>query len=178
MNDLHWLGKPIVSEDDKPDLEQRAAINEFGHKMPRHEAEAKAHEEYVREKRMDAAAHHLAGMRAAQGSGEMQEARKHGALYEMHMQALGLDHMGPVPAEIQARIGKTDQKVYKFKAHKGDLFALDKKPEPVTKSESFSLQKVAPPGMSEDAMLDLKNKHGAETASKIAWSAYNSRKDE
>lgn len=127
-----WLGRPILSADDTHDLEQRAAVNEFSSKMPRHEAEEKAHQDYTRERRIDAAAHHLAGMRAAQGAGQMDEARKHGLLYELHLRSLGHEPIGPVPAEVKARMNEaSSEKLYRFKAHRGDLFALEaaKKPD-------------------------------------------------
>lgn len=123
----NWLGRPILHEDDSHDLEMRAAVHEFGGKLPRHEAEAKAHEEYVKDWRLKASAHHLSGMRAAQGAGQMDEARKHGALYEMHMNALGLNPHGPVPPEVQSKLLEADggQSLYRFKAHRGDIYALN-----------------------------------------------------
>lgn len=40
-----------------------------------------------------------------------------------------------------------------------------------------NIQAVAPPGFDEDTMHELKQKHGTESAFKIAWSSYNKGKD-
>jgi hypothetical protein len=120
-----WLGRDIVSEEHFQDLEQRAAVHEFHSKMPRHEAEAKAHDDYVKEHREKAAAHHLAGMKMAQAVGNLDEAKKHWTLYDLHLKALGKDSIGQIPAEIEHRL-KEDQvgKMYRFKAHHGDAYAF------------------------------------------------------
>jgi hypothetical protein len=165
----NWLGRPIVDAEDQHDLERRAAIHEFGSKMPRHEAEARAYEDYVRDRRLDAAAHHLAGVKAAQASGNMDEARKHGVLYELHMKALDLNPHGPVPPEVSSKLnGKDAPQIYRFKAHKGDHFALQdregEKAEEVKKSELGRelLKKVADDRPSIDVMSKAQ-KQSAET---------------
>jgi hypothetical protein len=144
-----WLGRPILDHGHVMDLETRAAMNEFGHKMPRHEAEQKAHDDYVQEQRERAAAHHLAGLKAAGATGNHEDARKHWALYDMHLKALGKESIGAVPPEIEKRMmEETGQKpIYKFKAHKGDLYALhepskDQAPpqgQPIQKAEVAKL---------------------------------------
>src|SRR4051812_38087824 len=96
-----WMGRPILNEEHGHDLERRAAINEFHRKQPRAEAEQAAHDDYVREHRQKAAAHHLQGMKAAQASGAHEDAKKHWMLYDTHLKALGLDSVGAVPPEIQ-----------------------------------------------------------------------------
>lgn len=141
-----WLGRPIVSQEHANDLEIAAAANEFDKGMSRHDAESKAHDDYIRDQRLSAAAHHLSGIKASQGSGDLSEAQKHGALYQLHLKALGLDPMGPVPPEVQAKMNAPDRKkIYGFKAHAGDLFALSEaqsqpaqpqEHEPLGKSES------------------------------------------
>lgn len=138
MNDKpspQWLGRPINKDDDTHDLETRAAIHEFSDKLPRHEAEGKAYESYVRDSRLQAAAHHLSGMKAAQGAGQMDEARKHGALYETHLKALGLNPVGPVPHEVQSKVGAPDsEQLYRFKGHGGDRFAIQDHKEAAEKA--------------------------------------------
>lgn len=119
-----WLGRPIVHQDHVTDLETRAAMNEFHHKMPRAEAEQHAHDAYVQEQQERAAAHHLAGMKAAMSTGNYEDARKHWALYDLHLNALGKNAIGAVPPEIEKRMMESDKPVYKFKSHKGDLYAL------------------------------------------------------
>lgn len=136
-----WMGRPILHEDHGHDLERRSAINEFHHKMPREQAEQSAHDDYVKEHRLKAAAHHLAGMKAAQAAGSHEDSKKHWMLYDTHLKALGLDSVGAVPPEIQKQMDNPDEKkVYKFKAHKGDLYALQEhkaeEPESMAKSEA------------------------------------------
>ena len=120
-----WLDRhPVLHPDHVHDLENRAAINEFHHRMPRMEAEDRAFKSYVHDQHLDAATHHLAGIKAAHAAGDMESARKHGALYNMHMEALGLDPMAAPPPEIAAKLREEPPQVYKFKPHKGDLYAL------------------------------------------------------
>lgn len=125
---LHtWLDRfPITDPDHAHDLESRAAINEFHHKMPRSEAESKAHSDYVRDRHVEAAAHHLAGMKAAHGAGDMDAARKHSVMYNLHIKALGHDPISPPPQEVVAASKKETPSVYKFKPHKSDAFAIEK----------------------------------------------------
>lgn len=137
-----WQGKPILDPDHAHDLEQRAALHEFQGKLDRKSAEDQAHGDYRREHHQTGAAFHLQGMRAGQASGHMDEAKKHGAMYALHLKALGHDPYGEVPPEIKTRADKEDrEKLYRFKAHKSDLFLLDgdDKPsseKPMQKSES------------------------------------------
>lgn len=128
-----WLDRhPIVDEGHSHDLETRAAINEFHYHMPRQAAEERAYKEYLRDRHLDAAAHHLAGVKAAHASNDMESARKHGGMYQLHMKMLGLDPVGPPPGEIASRLREDPPSVYKFKPHKADLFALQPvAPEPV-----------------------------------------------
>lgn len=120
-----WLDRhPVLDPNHVHDLETRAAIHEFHNKLPRMAAEDKAFQEYVRDRHTDAAAHHLAGVKAAHAVGDMESARKHGALYNMHMEALGHDPMAAPPPDIASRLRDQPPQVYKFKPHKGDLYAL------------------------------------------------------
>lgn len=141
-----WLGRPVLDPSHHGDLEQRAAINEFQHKMPRAQAEAKAHEEYVKDHRQRAAAHHLQGMRAAGALGNKDDAHKHWLLYDMHMKALGLESVGPVPPEVQKHTEAQGQKpLYRFKAHKGDVYALqDHKKSQEQEVQKSELSKAEP----------------------------------
>lgn len=126
----NWQGRRILHDSHAGDLERGAALNEFESGHPRQEAERLAYEEYRRSHHQAAAAHHLRGMRAAQGSGDMDESRKHGIAYGLHLQALGLDPMDEVPAEIKALVDGDDrQPHYKFKTHKGDALLLQGTPE-------------------------------------------------
>jgi hypothetical protein len=125
-----WLNRyPVLHDNHLHDLEAAAAINEFDKKLPRAEAEKLAHANYVSDHHAAAAAHHLSGMKAAQSIGNMEEAKKHGAMYHLHVKALGHDPVGPVPPAVQHHFQHDGehQKVYKFKAHKGDRFLLGDK---------------------------------------------------
>lgn len=127
-----WLGQPIADPRHAELLEQDAAVNEFGKKMPRPEAERAAYGDYVRGQRVKAAAHHLAGMRAASAAGDKESARKHGLMYELHSRAIGHDPAGPVHPAVAAAAESERPKVYKFKSHQGDLFALGQPSQPST----------------------------------------------
>jgi len=120
-----WLGKyPIVDADHVDRLEQDAAIGEFGHKMPRHEAEARAHSDYRHDQLSEAAAHHLVGLTAAHAAGASDDAKKHAAMYGVALKALGHDDVMNPPPEVASKAKHTPAEVYKFKAHRGDAFAL------------------------------------------------------
>lgn len=130
LNVPRWQGRKILKEEDAHDLEHRAALNEFQHRMSREDAEHRAHFEYTREKLKEAAAHHLAGMKAASAAGSTEEGRKHGVMYQMVLDRLGHDPMGPVPPEIQSLVQKQQDKFYRFKPHKADSFLLQDEEEP------------------------------------------------
>lgn len=169
-----WLGRPILDPTHHQDLETRAAMNEFHHKMPRHEAEQRAHDDYVKEQRERAAAHHLAGMKASMATGNHEDARRHWALYDLHLKALGKESVGAIPPEIEKRMMEDgDKPVYKFKAHKGDLYALhepskDTAPpagQPIQKAESYkgTYSTAAAEGLdpSSGKHVAICDKHGA-----------------
>lgn len=138
-----WLGRPILHQDHLQDLETRAALNEFHARMPRHEAEQKAHDDYVKEQRERAAAHHLAGMKASSATGNHEDARKHWALYDLHLKALGKESIGAIPPEIEKRMMEDgDKPVYKFKAHKGDLYALHEPTKDIAGPAGQPIQKA------------------------------------
>lgn len=146
-----WMGHPILSTDHVNDLETRAAIGEFHHHLPRAAAEQKAHEDYVKEHRERAAAHHLSGMRAAQAVGAPEDARKHYAMYDLHMKALGKDTIGAVPPEIERRLsGDGEKPVYHFKAHKGDLYALHEPTKDVAPEAGTPIAKAVPKNDAEN----------------------------
>lgn len=151
MNDkkaaAEWLGRPILDPEHSADLETRAAIHEFHNKLPRSEAESKAHEDYMKDQRERAAAHHLAGMRAANAVGDKESARKHWLMYDTHARALGHDSIGAVPHEVEAKMEAEPSKLYRFKAHKADIFSANDhkdKEEPVAKAEKGAMDMTGP----------------------------------
>jgi hypothetical protein len=125
-----WANRPLAAHDHAQQLDLDAAVNEFGLKMPREQAEDEAYRQYlyhpVKGQHALAAYHHLAGMKAAHAAGDMDAARKHSLMYNLHAKALG---KSPVDAarELSAHI-KDPAKVYKFKAHRGDAFAVNQPP--------------------------------------------------
>lgn len=120
-----WMGKyPIVRPEHEAELEREAAVREFGQKVPRERAEAEAHADYVRQRRVEASAHHLAGMKAASAAGDSEAARKHSLMYELHSKALGHEPVGPAHPAVAAHLKDNPAKVYRFKPHHGDVFAI------------------------------------------------------
>lgn len=132
-----WLDQYLLTDPTHADeLEQKAAGMEFNDKIPRHIAEQKAYESYKKDQHMQGAAHHLKGLRAAQASGDRDEGRKHGAMYEMHAKQLGFEPWAEVPQELHSYLAKEKQEPsHKFKAHKGDLLVLDKQKKELEKTE-------------------------------------------
>lgn len=127
-----WLDKyDIVDPTHVGDLETHSAINEFQHKMPRHEAEAKAYQDYIKERTVDSAAHHLTGMKAAQGAGDMDSARRHGIMYQTALKKLGHPEIGEPPPEVKNKMKHDPDKIYRYKGHEADSLLA----EPVEKSE-------------------------------------------
>lgn len=121
-----WQGRAILHPDHGQELEARSADLEFKDRMSRDGAEAQAYREYRRRNHMAAAAHHLRGMKSAQGSGDLDEARKHGAMYEMHMGKLGEEPWREPSRELKAAMQSDDREsVHKFKAHASDQFVVD-----------------------------------------------------
>lgn len=126
-NPLKWAGRDIIDADHIKDLDTKAAMHEFKDRLPRDQAEEKAHTSYRREHHMIGAAHHLQGMKASQALGQIDEGKKHAAMYHLHAKALGIDPDGEPPHEIRQRIKAPDaQKLLRFKAHPADMFALTK----------------------------------------------------
>lgn len=120
-----WLGRyPMLDADHENDLETRAAIHQFGGKMERHKAEDQAHADYRKDQLHEAAAHHMVGMKAAHAAGDDESAQKHGVMYVLALKALGHDNTVEPPPEVANKAKNTPSQVYRFKAHKGDTFAM------------------------------------------------------
>jgi hypothetical protein len=120
-----WLGRyPIVHPDHIQDLEQRAAIHEFGSKLPRHQAEERAHQDYRRDQLIEAAGHHYVGMKASHAAGSPEEAQKHGALYILACRAMGHTNSIYPPDEVAQKAKHLPNSVYNFKAHPADTLSI------------------------------------------------------
>lgn len=128
---LKWRNRyPIVDHLHEDDLEMRAAINEHHHKMPRAQAEERAHADYRRDQIVDAAAHHYVGMQAANAAKNMKGAKKHGVMYALALRQLGHKDLVTPPDEVLTRAKNTPSlEIGNFKAHKGDAFSMPPEPE-------------------------------------------------
>ncbi len=142
-----WMGHPLLDPAHEHDLHLAAALHEFEGGMPREEAEKRALDDYRNEHHARAAAHHYAGMKAGHATGNMEDAKKHHALYSLHVKALGEDPMGPVPTAVRKYYGSAgDQKqphTYRFHGHDADEYLA----APITKHELelVDLKKAATP---------------------------------
>jgi len=128
-----WLGKyPMLdtTPEQEADLEMRAAIHEHHNKLPRHEAEARAHADYRSDKIMEAAAHHLNGMNAAAAAGNKDAAKQHAYHYALAMHQLGHKDLVTPPDEVADRAKNTpSEDIARFKGHKADIYSLPEQPD-------------------------------------------------
>ena len=134
-----WNGRPVLKPEHADELERDAAEYEFKDRLSRRHAEEKAYRKYRQHHHEKSAAFHLRGMRAAQGSNDSEAARKHSAMFEMHMKKLGHEPWREVPPEIQRHLKEDEvEPIHRFRAHHGDRFVLEHKAresaEPVAKA--------------------------------------------
>lgn len=117
-----WLDQyQILDDADVPSLEAAAAANEFKNNMPREQAEALAHQDYMKQHAIRCMAHHWMGGKIAKLLGDQESVDKHGIAYEAAARNSGFD-MGSVPPEVMefAKTGSKD--LYKFRNHPSDSF--------------------------------------------------------
>lgn len=118
-----WLGRfPILDAEHLDDLETRAAVHEFKYGLPRARAEEAAHADYLKERALDAAAHHLVGIKMAHAAGHDEAAAAHGNAYAAAMTHAGHDPFRVPPPEVLDRVKDARQKLYSFKGHAADAF--------------------------------------------------------
>jgi len=132
-----WLGRyPMVDAEHVHDLDTRAALKEFHEKMPRHEAEAAAHKDYVHDQLVEAAVHHLTGLKAAHAAGDMETAKKHGVMYGLCVKRIDpkANIAGEPPPDVATRAKNSPGQGFRFRAHAGDAFALPEKSETTSSS--------------------------------------------
>lgn len=135
---LKWLDRyDILDAEHIPGLETTAAIHEFSNKMPRDQAESCAYADYVKERLIECAAHHLSGMRAAIATKDEKVAKRHGMLYHACLRELGYPDVGPVPKDIENKIKHETPKVYNFRGHDADIYV-----NKLNKSESDLCQEL------------------------------------
>ena len=125
-----WLDKyDVMSEEDHPALEAAASVHEFRNGLPKEQAEAKAHGDYLRGHAIQAMGHHLLGSKAALAVGNSEAAMKHGKAYEAAAKHAGAG-LDKVPDEVLEVIksGKLSG-IYNHKSHAADDFFLPKDEE-------------------------------------------------
>lgn len=121
-----WAGRPVADKKDAQELDLAAAAHEFGEQsVPRDQAERLAYAAYVRQKHVEAAAHHWRGLQQAQAVGDSEVAATHKLMYDVHVRELGENPAGAVPAEVKRLAGDLDQgQRPRFKAHPADALPL------------------------------------------------------
>lgn len=143
---LTWQGRRIAAPEHAADLEMAAAVKQFTEHKRQPEAESAAHAAYTRSQALDAAAHHLAGIRAAHAGGWDDPAREHAEAYAAAAQQAGFDPHGEPPKEVLDRLASL-KPLYRFKAHPADQ--LWERPEaqsldaPVTASPATTAASAA-----------------------------------
>lgn len=134
-----WLGRhPVLSDDDHPGLEAQAAVHQFHGGMPQKDAEERAYGDYRRSRALDAAAHHLLGMRAAHAAQDEDAAHSHHAAYSAAVTAVGGDPGAAPLQEVLDRIAEARPRVYSFKEHPSDRLLL----APDGSRESYDQQRL------------------------------------
>jgi hypothetical protein len=143
-----------LKPEDHDQLEANAAVKEFRGGVPKEQAEAEAHQDYLKSHAMDSASFHYLGMRAAVASQHEAAAKRHGEAYSLAMKHLGLNPLDAPPKEILDRVKDSDKGPYSFKAHSADSFFQPKveipgvKEEPANRTlellEKLKALKVAP----------------------------------
>ncbi len=117
---------PLMSAEHEPELEARAAIHELSNGHPRAAAEDKAYEDYLKTHIKRAAAHHLAGVKAAHAAGDPQAAAQHAVVYGLMARTLGFNPHGEPPEDIAALShDSTATHVYDFKPHGADAVVME-----------------------------------------------------
>jgi hypothetical protein len=120
-----WKGKyPTSDTTHFDDLQMRSDIYEHMHRLPRHDAEARAHADYRKEQIHKAAAHHWNGMKAAHAAGNEESAKKHGYMYALALHQLGHKELLNPPPEVLEAAKDPKSEIGHFKAHPGDAFSL------------------------------------------------------
>lgn len=158
-----WMNKKIASPDDANRLHQEAAVLEFGHRLPRAEAEARAYENYKQDRHGAAAAYHVLGMKAASVAGNKEDAKKHWLMYQAHVQALGGDKkmQGKPAPEVERHLER--ETPYRFKPHAADAFVVD---DVVNKHEC---EWEGCSDASESTYCDIHRRPGLAKARAEAW---------
>lgn len=117
-----WRTRPILKSKDADDLDQSAAA--YAIKLGDvKRAEDTAYNEYERNHRLDAAAHHYKALGIALAKSHRKAADHHRLAYQGHCQALGINGLESAPRMIMERVRQlTDNEPDRFKSHPADIF--------------------------------------------------------
>lgn len=120
-----WKGKyPMSDTTHVDDLQMRSDVYQHMHRLPEHEAQARAHADYRKDQIFAAAGHHWNGMKAASAAGNVDAAKKHGVMYTLALHQLGhKDPMSPPPEVLEAA-KDPKSKIARFQAHPGDAYSM------------------------------------------------------
>jgi hypothetical protein len=113
---------PVLAPEDHDRLEANAAVHEFRGGHSKEEAESKAHQDYLKDNAINAAAHHYLGMRASVAANHSTAAKKHGAAYTLAMQHLGYNPLEAPPQDVLDRTKDLEKSPYSYKPHQADSF--------------------------------------------------------
>lgn len=114
-----WQGRVVAEPAHAQDLEVAAGVKQFSEGLPQSQAEDAAYSEYVRSRALDAAAHHLAGIRAAHAAGFSDVAAEHAQAYAQAAERAGFEPNAVPPKEVLDRLAGMSP-IHRFKRHPAD----------------------------------------------------------
>lgn len=117
-----WRSRPVLRAEDAHDLDHAAAARSLSSGSAQ-EGERQAYEEYSRQQRLDAMAHHFRQAGEAQKRGDRPTSDRHMLAYTGHARALGIDPAGHPPPEVGERIRQLAGKRAAFRGHPADRLA-------------------------------------------------------
>ena len=117
-----WRSRPVLRAEDAQDLDHAAAARSLSSGSAQ-EGERQAYEEYSRQQRLDAMAHHFRQAGEAQKRGDRPTSERHMLAYAGHARALGIDPAGHPPPEVGERIRQLAGKKAAFRGHPADRLA-------------------------------------------------------
>jgi len=117
-----WRSRPVLRAEDVQDLDHAAAARSLSSGSAQ-EGERQAYEEYSRQQRLDAMAHHFRQAGEAQKRGDRPTSDRHMLAYAGHARALGIDPAGHPPPEVGERIRQLAGKRAAFRGHPADRLA-------------------------------------------------------
>lgn len=117
-----WRSRPVLRAEHAQDLDHAAAARSLSSGSAQ-EGERQAYEEYSRQQRLDAMAHHFRQAGEAQKRGDRLTSDRHMLAYAGHARALGIDPAGHPPPEVGERIRQLAGKRAAFRGHPADRLA-------------------------------------------------------